>query len=1020
MADGKIKIETKLDNKGVEKDLKGLVGMVQRTSNNIKKAFNSAGGNNESLKQQLAEQKKLLKEQESTLNNYQKRIDSIENETPVKAIQKQINAENKIVENGKKKLDEYKAKMAELEAAAQKIESEALSSARLGGTPGTSFDDSPKNLRRRANESLNSDKDYQKIIDQEIALGQKMDQYSGKVKDAESKVKELGASFSKVKANQTEALSGAMNEYGASIEKTKGKITSLQSALDKLKNKANISKSVDKNSDSMKKASQSATSFGNNVSKSAEKGVSKLAKMGLAIFAVRSAYTFARRAASEYLASNEQLANQVTAIWNVVAQAIGPVVQTIIGWITTLIGYINAFIKSLTGVDLIARGNAAALNKQASATAKTAKETEKANRQLAAFDEMNKLNRDSSSSGGGGSGGASIPQLSVDPINIDGLKEKLLKLFEPIKNAWANYGQAFVDSFKYGLGQIWELIKSIGRSFEEVWLNGTGELTCSLILQILTNIFTLVGNLARQFRIAWDAAGVGTQIIQNIWDVVNILLGGVNDVAKSLADWAGTIDFSPLLKSVEKLTARLKPLAEVIVDNVKWAFDNVLEPLGSWVIEDAVPAAIDAFSGGLKILSGVLEALKEPSKAIWNKFLKPIASWTGGIIVTVLEGLATVLETIGDWITKHKTAFTVLAVILGSLAGAFGIVKGASFLVVKGFEAVEIATKAFGAVMGFITSPIFLVVAAVAAVVAIIALLIIYWDDVSAAASACWDWICEKWSEAGEFFSGILDNIHDVFDSIGAWFEMKFQEAYDSVCNVFTGIGSWFSDRYKDITNAMSNVGTWFGDMFNRAYTSVANAFANVGQFFSGVWSNIKGVFGDVAGWFRGKFTDAWTAVKNVFSTGGKIFDGIKDGILNGLKAVVNAIITGINKVIKIPFDGINSALKSIKKVNILGFTPFDWLGTINVPQIPKLAKGGIVNNPGAGVNMGNYIAGERGPEAVIPLSDAQFVKDFAEEIAKHIDTSSPINIVLKIGEKEFYKWFINMQKKYNYITNGG
>mgnify|MGYP000113860874 FL=1 len=49
----------------------------------------------------------------------------------------------------------------------------------------------------------------------------------------------------------------------------------------------------------------------------------------------------------------------------------------------------------------------------------------------------------------------------------------------------------------------------------------------------------------------------------------------------------------------------------------------------------------------------------------------------------------------------------------------------------------------------------------------------------------------------------------------------------------------------------------------------------------------------------------------------GAVFDGIKDGILNGLKAVVNAIIKGINKVIKIPFDGINSALKSIKKVSI-------------------------------------------------------------------------------------------------------
>ena len=86
------------------------------------------------------------------------------------------------------------------------------------------------------------------------------------------------------------------------------------------------------------------------------------------------------------------------------------------------------------------------------------------------------------------------------------------------------------------------------------------------------------------------------------------------------------------------------------------------------------------------------------------------------------------------------------------------------------------------------------------------------------------------------------------------------------------------------------------------------------------------------------------------------MFDGIKDGILNGLKAVINALMSGINRIIKIPFEGINSALNGIKDISILGHHPFDWIPTISVPQIPKLAKGGIVNRPGPGVNMGDYI----------------------------------------------------------------
>jgi len=73
-----------------------------------------------------------------------------------------------------------------------------------------------------------------------------------------------------------------------------------------------------------------------------------------------------------------------------------------------------------------------------------------------------------------------------------------------LQNAWNKYGQPFTESFKNALTNIWELVKSIGKSFEDVWLNGTGEYTCSLILQILTNIFNIIGSLASKFSEAWN------------------------------------------------------------------------------------------------------------------------------------------------------------------------------------------------------------------------------------------------------------------------------------------------------------------------------------------------------------------------------------------------------------------------------------------------------------------------------------------------------------------------------------
>ena len=169
-----------------------------------------------------------------------------------------------------------------------------------------------------------------------------------------------------------------------------------------------------------------------------------------------------------------------------------------------------------------------------------------------------------------------------------------------------------------------------------------------------------------------------------------------------------------------------------------------------------------------------------------------------------------------------------------------------------------------------------------------------------------------------------------------------------------------------------------------------------VGDFFVGMWNGIvdgakgawdgiKQAFSYVATFFKDIFGKAWEGVKSIFSTGGRIFMGIVDGILNGFKKIVNAIIDGINKVVAIPFNGINSALNSLRKVDLWGWKPFEWVPEIKVPQIPRLAKGGIINYPGAGVMVGGANVGEAGQEGVIPLTDSQQMELLGQSIGKYI-----------------------------------
>lgn len=195
-----------------------------------------------------------------------------------------------------------------------------------------------------------------------------------------------------------------------------------------------------------------------------------------------------------------------------------------------------------------------------------------------------------------------------------------------------------------------------------------------------------------------------------------------------------------------------------------------------------------------------------------------------------------------------------------------------------------------------------------------------------------------------EWLQGIADMLVDTgIADIPSKIKKFFSDAWNKVKEVWNGATKFFSNIWSGIKNTFNSVGSWFKTKFTTAWTNVKGAWNGAKKFFSGVWKNIKGAFGDIADWFEKKFSKAWEVVKNVFSKGGKIFDGIKDGILNGLKSVINALINGINKVVKIPFDGLNKALGKLKNVKIAGKAPFDFLPTIDVPQIPRLATGAVI-----------------------------------------------------------------------------
>lgn len=309
------------------------------------------------------------------------------------------------------------------------------------------------------------------------------------------------------------------------------------------------------------------------------------------------------------------------------------------------------------------------------------------------------------------------------------------------------------------------------------------------------------------------------------------------------------------------------------------------------------------------------------------------------------------------------------------------------------------------------------------------------------------EWIGEKVHDAFKTLSGILEDfakfVEENAEGFEAWGEILgvvakaiwsiIEPMADAAWNTFKGLILAIYEVFKLLLKILLEVGKALVKVVKDPKQAWDDFKSYVGSFFDNMKnkagsavSGIKEAFKGIPEWFRTTFTKAWTNVKNVFSKGGKVFTGIKDGILSGLKSVINALIRGINKVVAIPFNGLNSALNKLKNVKILGRKPFSKLiGNISVPQIPMLAKGGVITSPTIAM-MGEYAGAKTNPEIVTPQSilketisssNDELINALLGATGRIIKAINDSNVTLEGDAKGMFKVIKKEADNYTYRT---
>lgn len=237
-------------------------------------------------------------------------------------------------------------------------------------------------------------------------------------------------------SSRVRTLQSEYNHINGAVGKINDELQSANIELDAAKEKAGALY------DKMGRAAKGAQNF-SEASKMAEKriqGISKrmksLAASALFFSVITAALTALRKQTAEVIRGNAEASAAIARLKGALLTFAAPILQDIIPALTWLMNLLSAIVTEIMTIAAILTGRsrksmeaaAKGLYEEADAISATGAAAKKASRQLASFDEINRLTSDSS---GGGGVSAIRPNFDLD---ANPMLEKLSGLFEKINN----------------------------------------------------------------------------------------------------------------------------------------------------------------------------------------------------------------------------------------------------------------------------------------------------------------------------------------------------------------------------------------------------------------------------------------------------------------------------------------------------------------------------------------------------------------------------------------------------------
>lgn len=360
-------------------------------------------------------------------------------------------------------------------------------------------------------------------------------------------------------------------------------------------------------------------------------------------------------------------------------------------------------------------------------------------------------------------------------------------------------------------------------------------------------------------------------------------------------------EFAAKMKTyLAPLTEQINRFGNIAKGAFTWFFENVLKPLGGFVVNEILPRFFQLLASALSICNSVLEALKPVWLWFWENVLKPIAGFTAKLFLAAWDLINEALGKFANWCKENP----------------------------KFIQGVAVAIAAVLAVLNPIPTAIALVVTACG-------LLIKNWDKVKEKTKKAWNdiksWLGKTLETMGENIASNIDHIKNGVSN--GWNAIK-----TGTTKVWNGIKSTLSSVWNGVKNTASSA-------FNGIKNTVSNAWENVKNMSSNVWNGIKNTVVNVLKAIGSTASSVGSTISTALSNGFEKAKNLIKKPINGVIGLLNAMVSGLIAGVNLAIGVLNRIKVDIPSwIPVYGGKTFGFnLPKLSAPKIPYLATGAVI-----------------------------------------------------------------------------